>query len=212
MCNWGTDGVGGKEREDAFCTDLHPGPLSWEDPASPSHYKVYSQVCPPSLPQTLSGEETSGCACPTLRLSQLLLTLVFIFISGKRQHPPAATVCLPPPHPVLTAPHTCPRSLGHKGALGRSPVFESLSWGRINCCQEAGEICVCAHQTCRTGDLSSYTGLQGGGCGQHLLTKCLSRTFRSTVFLCFNQLILKATQLSPFLFLNRKINKAVLTL
>lgn len=149
-------------------------------------------------PQDLPRErkkQVDGLVQPSDSPAAALTSLYFI--SGNRQHLPAATAC----PPVLAAPHK-----HFTEFLVTKEAWASLH--SLNLCLGEELIVVrkqlrfvsarIARHTCRTGELSSYIlGMQGGGCPQHRQTKYLSRTFSSMVFLCFSQLIQRV--LSAFL-------------
>lgn len=122
-------GAGEKEEEDVSCTDLHPDPFNWEDPGSLPCYEASRQAPPGEDP---SGEEKPVLVQPSGSASYF--SGLYLFYLGEKPallYLPVATVCPPIPRPHCPT-LTLHRILGHKEILGRSPLFEPLSWGGIN--------------------------------------------------------------------------------
>lgn len=151
----------------------HPGSFVGHRPPAPPQRKKTKQVC-------LSSAQTQPAASHAARYA----------ISGGRGKHYHIVLWAPLCLPVLPTPH---KHFPELMALGESGLSVLLSWGGINHCW--WDLYLCTWHTVLP-ELRNH--LVGGGCHQHQLMKYLSRTFRSMIFLHFNQLNQRALSTSLY--------------
>lgn len=127
LCDWRTGGAGWKEGKMPSAQIFTGIRLAGKTRAvQPITRPVARHAPTPRPPQ--GKEKTSGWACPTLRLASCCSHFSLFYL--REQTTSSCCHCLSPSPRRPT--QTLHRILGHKGGLGESPLFEPLSWGRIN--------------------------------------------------------------------------------